>query len=49
MIDIFLLCLIATVNAADCQTLHPDLNQFIPKDLLPPDNLLHPNPISLRL
>jgi len=37
------------VVASDCQTLHPDLNQFIPKDLLPPDNLLPSYPITYNL
>lgn len=45
MIEIFLLCLVATV-ADNCETIHPDLSQMIPRDLLPPDELLHPNPIS---
>lgn len=44
MIEIFLLCLVATV-ADNCETIHPDLSQMIPRDLLPPDELLHPNPI----
>lgn len=32
----------------DCTTLHPSLDQFIPKDLLPeePDNLIHPYPTT---
>jgi hypothetical protein len=47
MLDIFLICLISVVVASDCQTIHPDLNQLIPKDLLP-DNLFHSNPISLH-
>jgi len=49
MIDVFLLCMIAVV-ASDCQTLHPPLTDFIPKDLLPeePDNLIHPYPITYR-
>ena len=45
MIETFLLCLILTV-ADDCETIHPDLSQLIPRDLLPPDELVHPNPIS---
>lgn len=43
MIETFLLCLIV-VNAADCTTIHPNLSELIPKDLLPEDNLIHPYP-----
>jgi hypothetical protein len=46
MIDVILMCLIVAY-AQDCTTLHPSLDHFIPKDLLPPDNLFHSNPISL--
>ena len=46
MIEIFLLCLIATV-ADNCETIHPPLDQLIPRDLLPPDeSLIIPSPIS---
>ena len=44
MIETFLLCLV--LSSLDCTTLHPDLSQMIPRDLLPPDELVHPNPIS---
>ena len=44
MIETILMCLIVAY-AQDCTTLHPSLDQFIPKDLLPEDNLFHSNPI----
>lgn len=46
MIDVFLMCLV--MSSLDCTTLHPDLSNLIPHDLLPPDNLLHPNPVELN-
>jgi len=50
MIETFLLCLIV-MNAyqTDCTTLHPNLSELIPKDLLPEDNLLPSYPITYNL
>ena len=43
LIETFLLCVIA-INAMNCTTIHPDLDQLIPYDGL--NHLLKPSPVQ---